>query len=82
MQRRGKLGPPVAKRNRQLLKEKVLELTSENSDLLEQIEDYRKANEGLAQTIKDMNDLRFELRERIEKNPRRKSMSYTFWLKI
>ena len=62
----GKLGPPVAKRNRQLLKEKVIKLTSENTELLEQIEDYREANEGLGQTIKDMNNWHFEWRQRIE----------------
>ena len=67
MRRRGLLGPPVAKRNRQIMKDKILTLTAEITDLEFQISDYRQANEGLAQTIKDMNDLHFEWRERLEK---------------
>ena len=99
MQRRGRLGPPVAKRNRQIMKDKIASLTHQNASLLSQnadllnekadwitekadlefqISDYRQANKGLAQTIKDMNDLHFEWRERLEEKYKKKIHKLNF----
>ena len=47
----GKLGGPVAKRNRQLLKDKVLKLTQENMELLELQQDYEEHLKRLNQEL-------------------------------
>ena len=79
MQRRGQLGPPVAKRNRQIMMDRIAsllhqnaDLTAEKTDLEFQIVDLKQANKGLAQTIKDMQELRFEWRERLEERHKKK----------
>ena len=60
-----------------LLAEKA-EWITEKAELEFEIGDYRQANEGLAQTIKDMNDLHFEWRERIENKHKKKIFELNF----